>query len=153
MIVKEIQTYFLWCNYIKRFSFVCLGCTSIKVLKTFSIKSLEMLSNWIEKPIIYGSSSVSYKWWVGRVPEKIWKTTDVLAKLLTSLYKICDQSVGKRISHLYISQWEKLSIIRLNINSDFPSWSFTQISLPLTQSRYVLFEVQTVCCVASQFTR
>ena len=26
-------------------SFVCLGCTSIKVLKTFSIKSLEMLSN------------------------------------------------------------------------------------------------------------
>ena len=26
-------------------SFVCLGCTSIKVLKTFYVKSLEMSSN------------------------------------------------------------------------------------------------------------
>ena len=49
---------------------------------------------------------VSAKWRIDRewVPEEIWKATDVLAKLLTSLYKICDQSVGKRVSHLYISQ-------------------------------------------------
>ena len=33
-------------------SLVCLGCTSIKVLKAFYVKSLETSSNSIQKPII-----------------------------------------------------------------------------------------------------
>ena len=49
--------------------FVCLGCTSIKVLKTFYVKSLEMSSNSIQKPIIYKTHSASARcqaWYLRR---------------------------------------------------------------------------------------
>ena len=64
------------------------------------------------------------------LPEKFWKTTDVLTQLLTALYQLSDQSVGERISHLYIVLSSKLSIIRQKGNSHVSSRA-SQTSHPL----------------------
>ena len=89
------------------------------------------------------------------VPEEIWKTPDVLAKLLTSLYKICDQSVGKRISHLSLTHFSVRETF--NYPTEHKFW-FPLPELHTDQSGSIsnsilICLVRTgkweVCCVAS----